>query len=146
RGLIRCPRSLQGHFFFSFTPSNDAASARKRRSSPSVGWFFSIHGTALSYQERACSLSPSCQWAMARKNQSFPSPPSLSSFDFVRASIAAFQSPLRYCATPRVFQWPRSLGASCTAFLASATARLGSRREASREVANSQARLLFAMG
>ena len=51
------------------------------------------------------------------------SPPLRSSIDFVRASIAAFQSPVRYWATPSVFQLPPSFGASSTALLASSTAR-----------------------
>ena len=63
-------RSLQYQSAFTFTSIKAAASARKRMSSSFRGWFWFIQRIALSYQVRACDLSPSCQWAMARKNQS----------------------------------------------------------------------------
>lgn len=40
-------------------PSSCSASARKRTRSSSLGWFFSIHSTLLSYHLPASSLSPS---------------------------------------------------------------------------------------
>src|SRR5436305_5612388 len=72
RQTQRCTRGLRKPClsYFSFTPSKAAASARNPTSSSSLDWFLSIHWTALSYHERACGLSPSCQWAIARNASS----------------------------------------------------------------------------
>src|SRR5262249_48614700 len=130
-------------YFFSI-PSNSAASARKRRSSSFFGWFLSIHCTARSYHSRALSFSPSCQWAMARKNQSKLSPPLRTSIDFPRAATETFQSPARYRAAPSVFHDIPSLGTRATAFLANSTASSGLRKFASAHVESSQAKFLCA--
>src|SRR5262249_58044265 len=67
-------------YFSSFTPNSSAASARKLRSSSSLGAFFSTHSNARSYHLRASSFLSSFQSVMARKNQSsqthWSSPPS----------------------------------------------------------------------
>ena len=70
-------------------PRSSAASLRKRRSSSFLGWFLSIHSTALSYHSRASSLWPSRQWAIARKIHSDASPPSRSFIDLSLAWSAA---------------------------------------------------------
>src|SRR5881227_387800 len=98
---------------------------------------------ALSYHERASSLFPVWQWAIARKNQSWGEPPEVSSIDLDRALMDSSQAPARYCATPSVFQIAPALGACSTAILASSTARTGSRSTASGAVARNQARLLW---
>src|SRR5262249_7233218 len=124
-----------------FIPSTSSASARKRRSSSSLG-FFSIHATARSYHLRASSFLSICQRAMARKNQSKLSPPLRRWIDLFRASMAALKSLPRYWATPSVFQWAPCRGAALTAFQASSMARAGFRSFSSGHVASSQAREL----
>jgi hypothetical protein len=66
RPSIRDGGTCSPPYFFSFSPNNSAAFARKRRSCASAGRFLSANSTARPYHWRACSLLPTCQWAMAR--------------------------------------------------------------------------------
>src|SRR5262249_10111180 len=81
--------------FYSLIPSNADAWGRRRRRSSLGGASLSTHRTAWSSHLGPSSSLSSCQWAIARKNQSKPSPPLLSFIDLSRAATASAQLPAR---------------------------------------------------
>ena len=93
RVLARSP-GASGLVLLPILPQQGRGLGAKRISSSSLGWFFSIHATALSYQD-ALGLVSELPVGHGQEEPVVAVAAVPSSIDFVRASIAAFQSPAR---------------------------------------------------